>query len=98
MKLETKIDQKGISYKFFPFTGTKNITWDKVKSAEIREYNSLMEFGGYGIRLGSKGTAYNVAGNMGLQVEMKTGKRILFGTQKEEELAKLLKELNIGEA
>jgi hypothetical protein len=51
----------------------------------------LWEYGGWGIRYSWNGIAYNTKGNMGLQIVMNTGKRILIGTQKPEELAAYLK-------
>ncbi len=52
-----------------------------------------MEAGG--IRYGPKGTAYNVSGKIGLQLELKNGKKILIGTRKPEEIENLLHHLNV---
>jgi hypothetical protein len=40
-----------------------------------------MEYGGWGIRYGRKGRAYNVSGNMGLDLTLKPSKSFLIGTQ-----------------
>jgi hypothetical protein len=42
--------------------------------------------GGFG-----KGTAYNMRGNIGLQLELKNGKKVLVGTQRGEEIEEILK-------
>ena len=86
-KLFTHIYQKEIRLRFPPFfSKEKIITLDTVKSLEVRKYNPIMEFGGWGVRYGLKGKAYNVKGNMGLQLYFKDGKRLLIGTQKPEQV------------
>jgi len=85
LTLKTSIDSKGIHYKFYPVMGQKTIAWNEISECYVREYNPLTEFGGWGIRFGLNGKAYNVKGNKGIQVVLKSGKKILFGTQKESE-------------
>ncbi len=96
MELRTQVNEQGIFYRFFPIHfQVLIINWDEVKKAYVRKYSPLGDFGGWGIRLGlgGKGKAYNVDGNMGLQIELKTGKKILIGTQKPEEMQTLLTQL-----
>lgn len=92
MRLESTIDEEGIHYRFFPFIGMRTIRWDEISEVQVRKYNPLLEYGGWGIRIGlfGKGGALNVSGNMGLQINMKNGKRLLIGTQKPEELEKVI--------
>ena len=53
----------------------------------MRKYSPLREFGGWGYRVGPGGKAFNMQGNMGLQLEMMGGEKLLIGTRKPEELA-----------
>lgn len=93
LNLETEISKEGISIRFFPFHLKKKFfSWDEIAKAEVREYSPLLEYGGWGIRKGKSGVAYNVKGNMGLQLVLKSGKKILIGTQKTEELKQILAE------
>lgn len=93
LNLETEISSEGISVRFFPFHLKKKFfAWDEIVKAEVREYSPLLEYGGWGIRRGMSGVAYNVKGNMGLQLVLKNGKKILIGTQKAEELKQILAE------
>ncbi|MBR5470034.1 MAG: hypothetical protein IKU78_06160 [Paludibacteraceae bacterium] len=93
LNLETEISSEGISVRFFPFHLKKKFfAWDEIVKAEVREYSPLLEYGGWGIRRGKSGVAYNVKGNMGLQLVLKSGKKILIGTQKTEELKQILVE------
>ncbi|MFH2143850.1 MAG: DUF6141 family protein [Bacteroidota bacterium] len=81
-KLITEIDSEGIRYRYIPFHfKTRKILWSDVDKAYVRIYSPLMEYGGWGIRYSSNGKAFNVQGNKGLQLELKNGKKILFGTQ-----------------
>lgn len=89
IRLETKIDEQGISVRFFPFQITfRYYPWRNIKKAYVRKYSPLGEYGGWGIRQGlfGKGKAYNVKGNQGLQIILNDEKKILIGTQKQNEL------------
>ena len=84
LTLETNIDETGISYRFRPFQRKfKIIKAEDIARFEVKKYNPIMDYGGWGIRLGStgKGTAYNVRGNQGLYFELKNKKKFLLGTQ-----------------
>lgn len=96
LKLKTRIDEKGIHYQFFPLNlKQKTIVWSELKSAKIRTYDAISEFGGWGLKNGffwkkSKGKAINVSGDIGIQLELKTGKKLLIGTQKQNEAKRVL--------
>ncbi len=91
IELRTSIDKETIRIWFFPIT-KKEIKWKEVAQATIVNYGFV---GGYGIRLGTKyGTVYNTSGKTGLALQLKNGKKLCVGTQKEEELNKILKELS----
>lgn len=89
LKLETTIDAKGIHYRFFPLP-KKIIPWQEIESCYVRTYSPIKEYGGWGIRFGFNGKAYNVKGNKGIQVVTKSGKKILFGTQNETEVQNVI--------
>jgi len=94
MKLKFRIDEKGIYYRFIPFHfSDRFLSWNEISKAYIRKYNAIYEYGGWGLRMGffrKKGRAINVSGNIGLQLELKNGKKILIGTQKEAEVKRVL--------
>lgn len=88
LTLKTRIDSQGIHYGFYPIRKTlKLIPWKDLEQAHVRKYSPLTEYGGWGYRLklGSDSKALNVKGNIGIQIVLKTGKKILIGTQKEQE-------------
>lgn len=93
-RLDTKLDETGVHYRFFPFMRKwKTKRWDEIDQIFIRRYNPIFEYGGWGIRIGifGNGWAYNVSGNMGIQMKLKSGKRILLGTNRPEEAVAYLK-------
>ncbi len=93
-KLETTITERGITYRFIPFLKKHVIDWNMVEYAEVRKYKPLREYGGWGIRFGIKGKAFNVSGNVGIELKLKNRKRtILFGTQNPEELKRVIEQL-----
>ncbi|MFT6192802.1 MAG: hypothetical protein ACJAYY_002913 [Paraglaciecola sp.] len=96
MKLSTRIDEEGIQYQFYPFHfSMKKISWDKIEKVGIRTYLPISEFGGWGLRGGfffnkGKEKAVNISGNIGIQLILKSGKKLLIGTQKESEAKSVL--------
>ncbi|APY09596.1 hypothetical protein BWZ20_04820 [Winogradskyella sp. J14-2] len=83
-------------YKFFPFQfKSKLIEWQEINKAYVRNYDAITEFGGWGLKGGalwnkSKGRAINVSGDIGIQLQLKNGKKLLIGTQKKEEAMRVL--------
>src|SRR5512147_2127788 len=50
IRLRTIIDEKSISFRFFPFQfGFQKISWDEIESFEVVTYNPVKEYGGWGI-------------------------------------------------
>ena len=96
LKLKTRIDEQGISYRFLPFHfSNRQLSWKEIEDAYVRKYDPITEYGGWGIKGGklwnkSKGIAYNVKGDIGIQLILKNNKKILIGTQKEQEAQKVL--------
>lgn len=88
-KLTTRIDEIGIHYQFIPFhLRLKTIKWSEINKMYVTKYDALSEYGGWGLKSKSfwskqKGKAINVSGNIGIQLELKNGKRLLIGTRQE---------------
>jgi hypothetical protein len=92
-RLQTRLDTSALYIRFFPFHFRyKKIDFNDIATVYARSYQPLGEFGGWGIRWGSSGKAYNVSGNRGVQLELKNGKKILIGSQHADALAAQLQE------
>ena len=96
-KLETTIDEKGITYRFVPFhIKSRFKSWQEIKSASIRKYNPIREYGGWGYRISfTKRKALTTKGKKGLQLVFQDGNELFLGTQHPEKIAQLLKHYNI---
>jgi hypothetical protein len=96
IKLVTEVRYDGLYVKFSPLQfHSKKIELGEIKHYEIRPYSALKEYGGYGIRFGKEGKAYNVYGNKGIQFELQNGERLLIGTQRPEEFMQALRSVGI---
>ena len=88
MRLETEVRPDGLYVRYFPFhLQFKRFAWADIRESGARRYDPLREYGGWGIRWGRGGRAYNVSGDRGLQLVLKDGKRWLIGSQEADELA-----------
>ncbi|MEE4258710.1 MAG: hypothetical protein V2I62_03050 [Bacteroidales bacterium] len=76
MKLVIRITNKGLLFKYPPFIlKDKTVLKEEIEKYKIRKYKPLREYSVYG-------RAYIVKGNIGLQLYLVGGKKILFGTQR----------------
>lgn len=91
VQLRSRIDAEGIHVRFFPLMWKdKTWRWEDLDEVYVKKY-SPWEYGGWGYRLSGGGTAYSTKGNHGIQLVLKkNGRRILIGTQKPEEVQKIL--------
>jgi hypothetical protein len=92
-RLQTRVTEHVIWLRFTPFhLKPVQIPIRGIISAEAVTYSPLMDFGGWGIRWGLKGKAYNVSGNHGVQLEYGAdGKRLLIGSQNSPALAEAIR-------
>ena len=89
--LTTEVHDDGLYIRFFPFhLSFRRIAIEEIRRFEVCTYSPIKDYGGWGIRFGRKGKAYNVSGNRGVKLELSNGKRLLIGSQKPEELAEAL--------
>ena len=89
MELRVQVDPGVLRITFTPFV-RRAIPAAEIASAAACTYRPLADYGGWGIRLGRSGRAYNVSGNRGVQLELRDGRRVLVGSQRPEELASAL--------
>lgn len=92
-KLETVIQTDKIEVRLFPFQlSFKQYPSNTIKSAFVRTYKPLAEYGGWGMRIDlfGKGEALNVYGDQGIQLVFTNGSKLLIGTQKPDEASAIL--------
>jgi hypothetical protein len=91
MKLITEVRSDGLYIRFVPFhLSFRRIPLEDLAGVEARTYSPIKEYGGWGIRFGRGGRAYNVSGNRGVRIDYATGRHILIGSQRADELAQAI--------
>jgi len=96
LKLTTRLERSRLVIRFRPLL-TREFPLEEITSCEARTYRPLREFGGWGIRFSPKyGRAYNMSGNRGVQLHLSNDRRVLIGSQRADELARLIKQQEVG--
>ncbi len=86
MKLTTKLDSNGLHILFSPLR-RRDIPLSDIAHWQARTYNPIRDYGGWGIKVGRRGWAYNVSGNQGVELELTNRKKLLIGSQRSDELS-----------
>lgn len=95
LRLITEVRPEGLAIQFYPLH-RKVIPYHRIKSCQARSYKPIREYGGWGIKFGPGGRAYNVSGDRGVQLVLDDGKRILIGSQRSDELERAIKRHGVG--
>jgi hypothetical protein len=91
LKLLVEVREDGVHIHFVPLAH-QTVPFGDIVSCEVRMYRPLREYGGWGLKYGRAGKAYNVSGNRGVQLKLSSGKGLLIGSQRPEELAQAIQE------
>ncbi len=95
-KLIVEVTSKSLHFTFKPFI-SKPVNYYKsdIEKDKIRKYKPIKEYGGWGVKKGKKsmGKAYNVRGNIGMQLYLKNGKKVLIGTQRSDAFLRAMKRM-----
>ena len=94
LRLDTQIKMDGIYVRFIPFRlSFRHYSWEQIQKAYVRQYQPILEYGGWGIRGFGRNRALNVSGNQGLQLQFTDDKKLLIGTNKPVEINEILVKL-----
>ena len=85
-RLVVDVSVEEITVSFHFLWPTRRVRVADVKRAHATTYNSLLEYGGYGVRLGPRGWAFNTGGDEGVLVDTNDGKRVMIGSRRAKEL------------
>jgi len=84
-KTKTRIDSAGIHYKYWPLIPNwRTITWREIKTIEVKKYDALSDFGGWGYKFGRKKTGIILGGDQAIFIEKITGKTFAISTLRTE--------------
>jgi hypothetical protein len=99
VKLSVFIRESGIHFRFYPFMRReKCVRREEIERFEVLQYKPIRDYGGWGYRqrkhrFRNTGIAYNIRGNIGLQLYLVNGNKILFGTQRKEAIQFAMKKM-----
>ncbi|WP_167609138.1 hypothetical protein [Maribellus sediminis] len=98
-QLKTKITTEALFVIYSPFKRNwQKFTPEQISRYEIRTYRAKREYGGHGIKTRRRyGSAYTISGNVGMQLYLKNGKKLLIGTQKKQAFEYAMRKLMEGE-
>ena len=95
-RLDTEISNDGISARLFPLHRKfRRFAWKDIQQIEVRQYKPVWEYGGWGIRYGKNGKAWNISGNQGIQLVFQNGKKLLIGTNDAEAVRGVIDQLKL---
>lgn len=68
----------------------RTVDYAEITRVEPCQYQPIRQYGGWGIRHGRGGWAYNVSGNRGVKLHLSNGKHLLIGSQHDWQLAQAI--------
>ena len=84
--LDVDVTDEGVTIAFRYVWPARRITFSEIVGLEVRRYNPLLEYGGWGVRLGPMGWAYMTSGSEGVQLRLRKGLPVLIGSARPREL------------
>lgn len=88
IKLDVRLDHKGIHYKYSPFINKwRLIAKSDIISIEVIKYAPISDYRGWGLKGNKTTKAYSVIGDMGILLDVGEEKKIMIGTQRGSELS-----------
>ena len=86
LRLTVEVRTDRVDIRFRPFTH-RSIAATDIEAAEAHAYRPVVEYGGWGIKGWSrKKVAYNVKGDLGVELRLRDGRSVMLGSQRPAEL------------
>lgn len=91
LRLHVIVDERGVSYKFFPFHTTFRLqAWKDTRQCEVIKVNAIGDFGGIGLRYKPKTVGYIINSRFGIKMERENGRFVVVSITKKEEAAAVI--------
>ena len=84
--LDVDVTDSGVSIAFRYLWPTRRIAFADIVGLEVKRYRPLIDYGGWGVRLGPAGWAYTTGGDVGVKMRLRKGLPVLIGTRHPSEL------------
>lgn len=93
-RLITVVQSDGLLVRFKPLHfSPKRIDLSDVEAVESVTYAPILQYGGWGLRYTLRSKAYNVSGNKGVRLTLRSGRSLLIGSQRADELAAAVRQV-----
>lgn len=87
LRLETEVRSDALYFRYFPLhLSYHRMLLSQLTRYEVKTYNPIGEYLGWGIIEGRKYSAYTMSGDRGVQLWLSDGRRVLIGSRKPEKL------------
>jgi len=86
MALQVEVRNDALDLYYKPLK-RRTVQYQDIMRVEPCEYRPIVQYGGWGIRRGRTGWAYNVSGNKGVLLTFQDGKDLMIGSDRYTELA-----------
>ena len=87
----SQVTDSGVMIRFHPFHRRPILfEFADIQKAEACSYRAFRDYGGWGIRYGKNGQAYNVSGHLGVSLRFVNGTHLMIGSQNHETLAVII--------
>src|SRR6266568_8580961 len=84
--LDIDVTDSGVSIAFRHLWPTRRIAFGDIVGLEVKHYRPLIDYGGWGVRLGPAGWAYTTGGDVGVKLRLRKGLPVLIGSRHPHEL------------
>jgi hypothetical protein len=96
LKLVTEVKPDGIFVALSPIV-RRHIPFDEIRSFAAKSYRPIRDYGGWGYRVGRKGSrAFNAMGDRGVEIELADGRIVMIGSQRAEALEQAIRDAISG--
>lgn len=97
IRLRTEVRDDGVYVKLWPIHWSfRHTPWTDIERSEPTDYNSVMRFGGWGLRMTPNEVAYNVGGGNGVLIERAAQRSVIIGSERADAFHKAI-QTQIGE-
>lgn len=86
LELVVEVRREGVLVHFRPLK-RRWVPYAEIQRIEACRYHPIAQYGGWGIRRGRGGWAYNVSGNLGVRLHLPGDRHLLIGSRRPQELA-----------
>lgn len=84
--LDVDVTDNEVTIAFRLLWPTRRIAFGDIVGLEVRRFNPILDYGGWGVRLGPAGWAYTTGGSVGVKLRMRKGLPVLIGSAHPTEL------------